>query len=341
MRYVISIMLVVCWAMSAAWGAVPEGFYTSFAPAQAAAIKQNKPIYLHFTTTWCKWCRTIEQETYPKPEVKAALTDFVPASLDCTVPNGGQASKEAQTNLALFAKYGGDGYPYLVMLTPEGGKLNTVSGYVPAAVFIQALATAKANLQEYRSFMAFAATADRQSYDYQLRALRLYSKLGQDEPAAAAARRVLDLDPANTHGDGAQANYVLLTALSPDNYPGKAHAYLAQVEALDPKNEHGWLEKALQHHAQYYLQSAQQAETQDEQTKALTHCADTLTELTTRAAQLADGQRTYAMLGMIEQHLGNRARAIAALEKALALDPKSAIAQQIREQLTRLKNTPK
>ena len=76
-----------------------KDFHTTYAGAVQAAKAQGKPLYLHFTTTWCGWCRKIEKDIYASPEGKKMLKNFVAASLDCTVPRGQKPTAEVQRNL--------------------------------------------------------------------------------------------------------------------------------------------------------------------------------------------------------------------------------------------------
>ena len=43
---------------------IPEGFESVWSEAVKKATAENKPIYVHFTTDWCGWCRRIEEDTY-------------------------------------------------------------------------------------------------------------------------------------------------------------------------------------------------------------------------------------------------------------------------------------
>ena len=54
-----------------------HGFHTSWDAARKAARKEGKPLYVHFTTTWCGWCRKIEDEVYAHKEGREALKAFI------------------------------------------------------------------------------------------------------------------------------------------------------------------------------------------------------------------------------------------------------------------------
>ena len=89
-------------------------FKKDFTEAQKDAAKAEKPLYIHFTTDWCGWCRKIERDIYASDEGKKILADYVPVSLDCT--------KEG-FNSKFMAKYGLSGYPTLLIVTADGAVL--------------------------------------------------------------------------------------------------------------------------------------------------------------------------------------------------------------------------
>ena len=147
-----------------------EGFYQNIAAAQKEAKKLNKPLFLHFTTTWCGWCRKIENDIYKTKEGKEALKGFVCASLDCTVPGGKTPPAQQKANLEMMAKYGGSGYPFLVMVTPDGVLLNSFAGYKPLPGFKKELTKALANWKKNKAFEAYTGKAEKKSYEYNKRA---------------------------------------------------------------------------------------------------------------------------------------------------------------------------
>ena len=147
MRNLLPIGMIIATAAACAWADGPvaattqksaitiEGFARTYADAQKAAKAQDKPMYLHFTTTWCGWCRKIEHDCYAMDEGKKALAGFSPASLDCTVAQGKTAEGEVKTNLELMQKFGGKGYPFIVILTPDGELVHSWAGYLPLEAF--------------------------------------------------------------------------------------------------------------------------------------------------------------------------------------------------------------
>ena len=321
---------------------VPKGFFTSLSAVKAAAQQQHKLIYLHFTTTWCGWCRKIESDTYPKPAAQEALKDFVSASLDCTVERGKQPTGETKINADLFEKCGGTGYPYLVMLSEDGKVvLHTVGGYVPVDQFVQELKAAKTANKEYQDFLAYAANADQQSLDFAVRAMQTYVKFKQFDKATEMARLVLKLDQKDEKGKGAEANWILLQALPVNDQIGaKGAELLKEIQRLDPVNEKGSLEQAMMSTAMTTANSSNPNDTVKFQA-ALKQSEQILLDLTGKAKTLKDGQYTYAILGIIQNMRGETDAALATLEKAIAIDPQSQMAGQLKQKIAEIKGKAK
>jgi len=334
-KFLLAAAVAACLA-SPAFGADVEGFHKTWAKAQKAALADNKPIFLHFTTTWCGWCRKIEKDIYANAEGKKALEAFVPASLDCTVPRGQKPSDEAKLNIDMMKKWGGGGYPFLAMVTADGVVLNTFSGYKLMAPFKAELTKALDTHKEWTAFQAEAKKADINSYDFNVKAMTIYVKVRRFDLAASAARKVRKLDPKNEKGHAAEAAKVLLAAAEEKGDAKQAGAALADIKKFDPKNEKGILEKAVHGHALKAYQATRRLPAA-EKNKRLEGAIAALTDLTASGAKLNDAQNDYHLLGFLYMVLGQKDKARSALEKALAADPKSPAAERIKGRIESLK----
>jgi len=330
-------LLALCVLPALASAADVEGFLATYEEAKKAAEARNKPMYLHFTTTWCGWCRKIEKDIYGAEEGKAALKDFVPASLDCTVPQGEQPGGEAKVNIELMKKYGGGGYPFLVIVTADGVLLNSFAGYRPMPEFKKELAKALATNKEYAEVEAAAKTSA-ENYEFNVKAMKTYAQVGQTNKAVAAAEKVRKLDPENAKGDGAEAALVLLDAAHKAKDDAAVKAQVEAIRQLDSKNQKQALEKALFILAMDSLSKAQQTRQSDPEAskKHLREATERFQEVAA-LPNLAQGQVTWAYLGQGYMLLGEKAKSVEAFEKALSLDPKSPIAPRLKQLIDRLK----
>jgi thioredoxin-related protein len=341
--------LAFCFLASSAWAADVKDFHKTWADAKKAAEAQGKPLYLHFTTTWCQWCRVIEKETYTSKAGSAALASFVTASLDCTVPEGQQPSAEAKANLEMMAKFGGDGFPFLAMVTSDGVVLNTVSGYVPPEPFARELDAAFALYKEWKDFQLFTAKSDKAGYEFGAKGIKIYPKVGQWDKAAMAAEQVLKLDPGNAKGDAAEADWVLLRAMvsQPPANPMAAQAQdtavkrlAAEIRKLDPKNDKRVLQELLAWQAAEALGNALRSQQAQAKEKLLDEVEGRLTELTGLVKGYAAAQPLWFYLGKFNDEAGRKDKALAAMEKSLAVNPKSPDAEMVRKEIERIRGLP-
>ncbi len=325
MRKIFTVFLLL-FVITGLFAKAPDSFLTNWANVKKTAKAQHKLIYLHFTTDWCGWCRKIEADTYTDAKVKKALADYAAASLDCTDGSKTTPADQLKINSGLHSKFGGDGYPFLVILSEDGETVfSTISGYVTPDVFIKELNAAKASQKEYNDFQEYAKTADKKSYDYLLRAMNMAGKVKQGEKAVTFAKQIIDTDPTNAKGDGAQASWIILQQLPINNWETDGIVYYNNLKKFDGKNEKGILEEALWGYAYSSYMNNKFAK-----------CVTLLTELT-KVGKLKDEYNIYGLLGYAQASNGDKEQAIANMEKAIAIDPKAKMSQSMKEKIASLK----
>jgi protein disulfide-isomerase len=104
---------------------------TDFAKAAKEAKTSGKYMLLDFSgSDWCGWCIKLDKEVFSQTEFK----DYAKKNLVCVVLDFprqkklGKALKEQ--NDALAKKYAIEGYPTVIILSPEGDVVVT-TGYRP------------------------------------------------------------------------------------------------------------------------------------------------------------------------------------------------------------------
>jgi thioredoxin-related protein len=316
--------------LMAAGGAAPaaagndglKDFAKTFPEAQKAAQAQSKPMYLHFTTTWCGWCRKIESEVYASEEGHKTLAGFVCATLDCT--EGGAQTK---FNSDLMKRWGMSGYPSLVLVTADGAVLYSWAGYCPMPAFTKKIETGNKAWEEYKAFLKEAAAADAKSYDWQIKAMDTYGKYQKWDSAAAAGKEVRKLDPSNAKGDAVRAAFASYkNSVTSGGNEQQVAPFLDDIRKLDPKSEKGILEKALADYAST-MARAQNWKRQ----------VEILIELTSTVAKLTNGLAIYATLGDAQVRANDPKGAIASYQKAIDLIPNSTYVPTLKKKIDDLK----
>ena len=88
---------------------------------------EKKVVVVDFYADWCVWCRRLDTTTYRDPEVVRYMSEeVIPVKMDV----------EARPGKALANKYGVDGLPTIVILSPEGEELGRIPGYLRADDFL-------------------------------------------------------------------------------------------------------------------------------------------------------------------------------------------------------------
>ena len=111
--------------------------WLAFDAATARAKDQKKHVIVDIYTTWCGWCRVMEQQTYGDPQVAAYLRDnFVLAKV-----NGESSAKLKWRGRELterqFARtVGVTGYPATYFLKPYAELLGGMGGFLRPTEFM-------------------------------------------------------------------------------------------------------------------------------------------------------------------------------------------------------------
>ena len=92
--------------------------------AKKEAKAKKKNIFLHYTASWCGWCKRLEKVMDTEPFKKGFADNFVIISLD-VMENGDKKSLENPGGAELLKEHGGDkgGIPFIVILNEKGEKI--------------------------------------------------------------------------------------------------------------------------------------------------------------------------------------------------------------------------
>ena len=119
--------------------------WESHREAQERARREDKPLLIHFTAPWSKWCDKMRRETYADRAVRAYLNEHFALTMIDTAKLP-----------AMAAKYEVEGLPTLWFLDAEGRRLTHLDGFVsaenllPLLEFIVARAYETSDYQTWR-----------------------------------------------------------------------------------------------------------------------------------------------------------------------------------------------
>lgn len=114
---------------------------TDYSQARAQAVRANRPLLLSFSSQNCLWCTRLHATTFHDPTIAARIArDFIPLAI--------QAEQSPSLVQALHIQ----GFPAMVMATPEGCVIHQVDGYVDATAMGQHLHLASSRVQQYQAY---------------------------------------------------------------------------------------------------------------------------------------------------------------------------------------------
>jgi len=109
----------------------------SYEDGMAKARKEGKFVMIDFYTTWCKWCKKLDAETYKDPKVAAALkANFVTVKIDAESGNSVVHEMRKMTMSELAEKYGVSSYPAIWFVDKDGKKAKLLNGFLPPDSFL-------------------------------------------------------------------------------------------------------------------------------------------------------------------------------------------------------------
>lgn len=234
-------------ALVPAWAAE---WMTDLEAAKAKAAAENKAVLIDFTgSDWCGWCIRLRKQVLDTPAFESYAKDkFVLMEVD--VPNNPKFDPELRKrNEQLCEQFSVDGFPTIMVITPQGEVVGGFSGFKPTVD-----ATA-------RTLDAALATADllkkagNQQGPEQLATLvQAYKSIPEDfhRQAAPLRQRIVALDPQDTTGLVRQQRVqtqreTLATALSAARTPQEALAIVDKaLTTAEPENKPGMLQLKFQ-----------------------------------------------------------------------------------------------
>lgn len=105
-------------------------FVDGYRQGYAASARENKPMLLFFTASWCGYCRQMADEAFTNPQVVSLSHNFVCVLID------------ADTEPDVCRQFQVTGYPTIQFLSPRGVPLERVVGKKPGHQVMMAMQAA-------------------------------------------------------------------------------------------------------------------------------------------------------------------------------------------------------
>ena len=117
-----------------------DGWLT-FNRGMELAASSGKPVIIDFYTSWCKWCKVMDRDTFSNPEVKAVLEkDFITIRINAENRSDKLRFKGKEyTSVELTRSFKLRGYPSLAYLESDGELIMVVPGFKEPKVFMPTL----------------------------------------------------------------------------------------------------------------------------------------------------------------------------------------------------------
>jgi len=117
-----------------------EAKFYGFDEGMAKAKADNKYVLVDFHTSWCKYCKLLDSNTFTNAEViKRLNNDFVAIKVDAEGDGKVTFDGKQMTENQLASNLKVTGFPTLWFFKPNGEKLKYLPGYSPPEDFVHVL----------------------------------------------------------------------------------------------------------------------------------------------------------------------------------------------------------
>jgi len=110
--------------------------WVRFDEGMVQAQRSNKKILIDVYTTWCVWCKRMDQNTYSDDSLAAYLgRHYVLVKLNAESQSELSYKGQRVSEMQLAREFGVNGYPTTVFLKANGDPITSFPGYADAVQF--------------------------------------------------------------------------------------------------------------------------------------------------------------------------------------------------------------
>lgn len=182
-----SFVMVLLMALAIGAYASEIGWVKGYNGAKGEAKATGKLLMIDFYTDWCGWCKKLDADVYPAPEVVKQAGSFVPVKLD--------AEKDAD-GIRLAKKFNITGYPTILFIDADENLAYKIVGYSPAPAFAASLAKAAVSKTDRLRFES-ALKKNSKDFDALVGLAGIQAGIGETAKAAALVDQAAKVAPAN------------------------------------------------------------------------------------------------------------------------------------------------
>lgn len=147
------------WALSespASSTAKSEIGWATFDQGLELAKVQKKKVLVDLYTDWCTWCKKMDAETYPHPQVAQELkANYVAIKLNAESSDPVTFNGQTMTSAQFAQAVGVTGYPSTLFLDEDLKPITVVPGYAPPDQFARILTYFSGNHYKSKDFQSY------------------------------------------------------------------------------------------------------------------------------------------------------------------------------------------
>ena len=140
-KRIVSILIPVILLASCGGGEVGTGAtntWMSFEAGMKLARKTGRPVVIDFYTSWCRWCKVMDKDTFKNKKVASYLNkNFVSIKLNAEQTTGSlEYGGRTYTPAQLARRFKVKGYPSIAYLDEEGELIFVDAGFKKPGQFM-------------------------------------------------------------------------------------------------------------------------------------------------------------------------------------------------------------
>jgi len=173
---------------------IPSGieFITSYDKALVAAEQSGNNLIIDFYTDWCRWCDSLDANTYSDSLVISLSADNIFVKIN------------AEEDSALADQFGISGFPTIVIAKSDGEEIDRIWGYLPPTEFynqVQLYLQGRETLEDYLTRL----DDEEENLEYLSMIGEKYASRSMHDSAAHYYEKIARIDEDNEEGYAAKA----------------------------------------------------------------------------------------------------------------------------------------